>query len=81
MTDTPTSALTLQIKCSNGTNFTIEVDSSTAVSELKQTLAQKTQIPAEQQRLIHAGHVLKDDRTLSSYSKRATNFSQNRCKK
>lgn len=60
-------SITVNVKCSTGDKFTVEVDPSIAVSEFKILLADKSRIPADQQRLIFSGHVLKDPMTLESY--------------
>jgi ubiquilin len=63
--------ISVKIKCSNETAFSITVDSTETVSALK-TLIEKhfeltTPTPSSSQRLIFAGKVLKDDDTLESY--------------
>ena len=60
-------AINLNIKCTNGSKHTVEVDDSKIVTDLKELLVEKTSVPADQQRLIYKGHVLKDERTLESY--------------
>lgn len=45
----------------------IKVDTSKTVLELKQDIAQHTDIPAENQRLIYSGRVLKDEEQVSTY--------------
>eukprot|EP00898_Chlorokybus_atmophyticus_P006757 jgi/Chlat1/7082/Chrsp57S06778 len=50
-----------------GGKFSVEVEGSLTVAEFKALLADKSSVPAPQQRLIYKGHVLKDDRTLASY--------------
>ena len=59
----------INIKCApEGAKFTVDVDNlQTTVSEFKTLLQEKSKIPAEDQRLIYKGHVLKDSRTLESY--------------
>jgi len=57
----------VHIRCSNGNKFTVEVDLDTTVLALKGLLAEQSEIPADQQRLIYKGRVLKDDHTLNSY--------------
>jgi ubiquilin len=61
-------SITVSVKCSTGDKFTVEVETSQLVSDFKRLLAEKSKIPAEQQRLIFSGHVLKDPQTLESYS-------------
>ena len=50
-----------------GDKFQAEVDSSATVRELKEEVAHKCDTPADQQRLIYKGQVLKDDKTVGSY--------------
>lgn len=45
----------------------IKVDTSKTVIELKQDIATHTDIPAENQRLIYSGRVLKDEEQISTY--------------
>eukprot|EP01119_Soliformovum_irregulare_P003867 TRINITY_DN14915_c0_g1_i1.p1 TRINITY_DN14915_c0_g1~~TRINITY_DN14915_c0_g1_i1.p1 ORF type:complete len:495 (-),score=109.43 TRINITY_DN14915_c0_g1_i1:61-1545(-) len=61
-------SLHLTIKFSNGTNLVIDADETITIGEFKRMLAEKANIPAEQQRLIYSGNVLKDDRTIQSYA-------------
>jgi len=60
--------ITVTIKCSTGSNFSISVEPSNTIGEFKQLLVEKSSIPKEQQRLIYSGHVLKDQQTVESYS-------------
>lgn len=41
---------------------------SATIQELKATIAEKSEIPAERQRLIYSGRVLKDPETVASYN-------------
>eukprot|EP00245_Coleochaete_scutata_P005291 TRINITY_DN18734_c0_g1_i1.p1 TRINITY_DN18734_c0_g1~~TRINITY_DN18734_c0_g1_i1.p1 ORF type:complete len:529 (+),score=129.78 TRINITY_DN18734_c0_g1_i1:144-1730(+) len=60
--------INVQIKVSNGSKFTAEgVDVSWTVRDFKESLVEKSEIVAEQQRLIYKGRVLKDESTLESY--------------
>ena len=60
---------TVHVKATSGSKITVSVELSLTVSELKATLAaeNKANVPANQQRLIYRGHVMKDERTLESY--------------
>lgn len=58
---------TVHVRCSNGNKFSLEVDLSITVRALKVMLAERSEIPADQQRLIYKGRVLKDDNSLDSY--------------
>ncbi|XP_024383078.1 ubiquitin domain-containing protein DSK2a isoform X2 [Physcomitrium patens] len=57
----------VHVRCSNGNKFTVEVDLSATVMAMKVLLVERSEIPADQQRLIYKGRVLKDDSTLNSY--------------
>ncbi|XP_051140935.1 ubiquitin domain-containing protein DSK2a-like [Andrographis paniculata] len=57
----------LNIRCSNGSKFVVEVKLSSTIENFKSILAQKCEIPPQQQRLIYKGRILKDDQTLQSY--------------
>ena len=60
---------TIHVKATSGSKITVSVEMSLTVSELKATLAaeDKANVPANQQRLIYRGHVMKDERALESY--------------
>lgn len=64
--DTP---ITFTVKSSTDAKFTLTLPVSTPVSELKQKLSSSdyADTPAERQRLIYSGRVLKDNETLESY--------------
>ncbi|KAG5188706.1 hypothetical protein JKP88DRAFT_234129 [Tribonema minus] len=57
----------VHIRCSNAQKFTVPLDTSVTVGAFKATIAEQAQVPAESQRLIYKGRVLKDDQTLASY--------------
>ncbi|PIN25755.1 Ubiquitin-like protein, partial [Handroanthus impetiginosus] len=57
----------LNIRYSNGSKFSVKTSLESTVAELKGVLAQNCDVPAEQQRLIYKGRILKDDQTLVSY--------------
>lgn len=52
---------------SGGDKFHAEIETSATVRELKEEVARKCDTPADQQRLIYKGQVLKDDKTVESY--------------
>lgn len=52
---------------SGGDKFHAEIETSATVRELKEEVARKCDTPADQQRLIYKGQVLKDDKTAESY--------------
>ena len=57
----------INIRCSNGTKFTVRTSLDSSISAFKAALAQNSDVPADQQRLIYKGRILKDDQTLASY--------------
>ncbi|KAK4761341.1 hypothetical protein SAY87_006234 [Trapa incisa] len=61
----------VHIRCSNGSKFTVRTSLGSTVGAFKQVLAQNCDVPAEQQRLIYKGRILKDDQTLESYDLQA----------
>merc|ERR1719440_1055109 len=58
----------LVIKQAAGATTTIEVEPSMKVLEAKEVIAKECDVPANQQRLIYSGKVLKDPETLESYA-------------
>ena len=71
--ESPSSAdekpITFSIKSSSNAKYTLTLPSSTTVLDLKSKLSgpEHANIPAERQRLIYSGRVLKDPDTLASY--------------
>ncbi|KAA3463303.1 ubiquitin domain-containing protein DSK2a-like [Gossypium australe] len=63
--------VTVNIRCSNGTKFTVRANLESTVGSFKALLAQNCDVPADQQRLIYKGRILKDDQTLQSYGLQA----------
>lgn len=57
----------VNIRCSNGSKFSVRIELDASVASFKDVLAQKCHIPSDQQRLIYKGRILKDDQTLQSY--------------
>ena len=57
---------TIHVKATSGAKITVSVELSLTVAELKATLAaeDKANVPANQQRLIYRGHVMKDERSV-----------------
>lgn len=63
------SEIALKIKTANESAFNITIDPSSTVLQLKQKIASEGpgNVPVEQQRLIFAGKVLKDEEKLEVY--------------
>ncbi|KAL0422986.1 UNVERIFIED_CONTAM: Ubiquitin domain-containing protein DSK2b [Sesamum latifolium] len=61
----------VNIRCSNGSKFSVKTTLDSTVGEFKALLAQNCDVPADQQRLIYKGRILKDDQTLISYGLQA----------
>ncbi|XP_042066341.1 ubiquitin domain-containing protein DSK2b-like [Salvia splendens] len=61
----------VNIRCSNGSKFSVKTTLELTVAEFKGVLAHNCDVPAEQQRLIYKGRILKDDQTLASYGLQA----------
>ena len=63
------SPITFNVKAANDPKWTFTLPASTPVSELKEKLStsEYADTPAERQRLIYSGRVLKDHDTLSTY--------------
>lgn len=61
--------ITFSVKSSNDAKYTLTLPLSTPVSELKEKLSSSeyADTPAERQRLIYSGRVLKDNDTLATY--------------
>ncbi|CAK9228661.1 unnamed protein product [Sphagnum troendelagicum] len=60
-------SVTVHVRCSNGNKFSLAVDLASTVRDLKMMLVERSEIPADQQRLIYKGRVLKDESSLDSY--------------
>lgn len=61
------SKIRLFIKPTTGSErYTVEVEPSLSIGELKEEVA-KQAMPAAEQRLIYKGQILKDERTVESY--------------
>ena len=51
-----------------GANLTLEVESGDSIENIKQKIQDKTDLPADRQKLIFNGRELADDRTLMDYN-------------
>lgn len=61
----------VNVRCSNGSKFSVRTSLESTVESFKALLAQNCDVPANQQRLIYKGRILKDDdHTLLSYGKK-----------
>ncbi|TYH29262.1 hypothetical protein ES288_A02G210400v1 [Gossypium darwinii] len=60
-------AVTVSISCSSGSKFSVQTNLDSTVDSFKALLARNCGVPADQQRLIYKGRILKDDQTLRSY--------------
>ncbi|CAL5321545.1 unnamed protein product [Camellia sinensis] len=63
--------VTLNIRCSNGSKFSVRTSLQATVEAFKALLVQNCDVPADQQRLIYKGRILKDDQILASYGLQA----------
>lgn len=60
-------AVTVTLSCSSGSKFSVQTNLDSTVDSFKALLARNCGVPADQQRLIYKGRILKDDQTLRSY--------------
>ncbi|KAK6458537.1 uncharacterized protein RJT20DRAFT_143480 [Scheffersomyces xylosifermentans] len=59
--------ISITIKSSGDTKYELSVSPTITVLELKGQIAEQSDIPADRQRLIYSGKVLKDSETIASY--------------
>ena len=57
----------IHIWCTTRSKFSVDTFLEAKVGAFKVLLAEKCDIPADQQRLIYKGRILKDDSSLQSY--------------
>lgn len=63
----PSSEIQIHVKGANELKLQITIKTDKTVQELKHAIAEKTDAPADRQRLIYSGKVLKDEEPLSNY--------------
>ncbi|KAG2221248.1 hypothetical protein INT45_012369, partial [Circinella minor] len=64
---TKMSTINVNVKSSSDKKFVIAIETSKTVLDLKNAIAEQTEVAAERQRLIYSGRVLKDHDTLADY--------------
>ncbi|CAD5170504.1 unnamed protein product [Musa acuminata subsp. malaccensis] len=60
-------AVTVHVRCTDGSKISVRTALDSTVGAFKAVVAGSSDVPAEQQRLIYKGRILKDDQTLVSY--------------
>ncbi|RID77384.1 hypothetical protein BRARA_A00303 [Brassica rapa] len=63
--------VSVNVRCSNGSKFSVRTSLESTVESFKALVAQNCDVPANQQRLIYKGRILMDDHTLLSYGLQA----------
>jgi len=67
--------MNLTIKTLKGGKFTVEVEPSSTVAEVKTVIEkEKSELPAASMKLIHSGKVLKDDDKIESCNIKPNDF-------
>lgn len=59
------STINVHVKSSSDKKFIVAIETDKTVLDLKNLIAEQTEVPAERQRLIYSGRVLKDNDTLN----------------
>ncbi|KAH7886376.1 hypothetical protein F5I97DRAFT_1879778 [Phlebopus sp. FC_14] len=67
MADTRPSEIQINVKGPSELKLQITINTDKTVLELKQAISEKSDVPADRQRLIYSGRVLKDEDLLSVY--------------
>ncbi|EPS41405.1 hypothetical protein H072_4699 [Dactylellina haptotyla CBS 200.50] len=65
--DADDETISFTVKSIADTKIPMTINPFISVADLKQKLAEPSSIPADRQRLIYSGRVLKDDQTVASY--------------
>lgn len=60
-------SITINIKSSGDSKYEVTVSTTSTILELKNEIATKADVPADRQRLIYSGKVLKDNETVATY--------------
>ncbi|CEP15592.1 hypothetical protein [Parasitella parasitica] len=58
-------SININIKSANDKKFVVSIETDKTVLDLKNAIAEQTEVPAEMQRLVYSGRVLKDPDTLA----------------
>jgi ubiquilin len=66
------SEIQINVKGPSELKLQITINTDKTVLELKQAIAEKADVPADRQRLIYSGRVLKDEEVLSTYKIQTT---------
>lgn len=59
--------ISITAKTTKGQTYSVTISDESTISDLKKALESPSETPADQQRLIYSGHVLKDDKTIKDY--------------